>query len=703
MDVSHLWPFIVGSVVLTCGGAVAAGLASRKQKLPHWYGTALCASLALGWIALPPMLVSSLVLPKDRGLAFERFFSLRAAILVWLAALLLGHLQAVRRAPAELLASRGVAFLARKPGLSTVHMAAVGGVLPVLAGLLWRGDPRFLPNLWIGSAAVLAVSLVLGLLLLRPVRAWALILWAVYTAAFFSAASWASSEIVFLRDVWNAVRYVEELTRASARNGGASSRRIAEQAASAPERLPRHLGPWSTAGGPLRLETSYDWSSGSATARFRPVGRIRWLFELKYSDQSAAQDGESVAWTLGRARFEASKLVEAPPQFLGSFPRLLARNLGFVVQSFRGRSSTPWTGHLKTAVIDCGWRDANYDPVLADRQLALSADGRFLAYLSRSGADRTMVVLDRSAEAGTSAVTYLGLEKVGAVEACPSLSGDGRFLAFSSSASNLVPNDTNEVADVFLFDRLKGSTKRVSVDSLGRQASGPSTEPSISRDGRFIAFTSAAPNMDAGLSRSTNVFVHDEKNGTTELVSYRPDGSADERSFSPSISPDGRFIWHNALHGAIVFDRETGLPDGHVPSDWVQQKMSRVALSAGARFLAFITARSGADGKPVLCVKDRSSGTIEQRPLSAVVSWRAPSISDDGRFVAYQAVAEGTSPVGRPYDSVFLFDRSTRSSRLISEGAVGLPEPGMIPTLSGDGSTIAFLGSKGRIIVRSWR
>ena len=96
----------------------------------------------------------------------------------------------------------------------------------------------------------------------------------------------------------------------------------------------------------------------------------------------------------------------------------------------------------------------------------------------------------------------------------PSVSADGRYVAFHSQASNLVPGDTNGTADVFVRDIVTGITTRVSVDSAGSQADGDSWEPSISADGRYVAFYSGASNLVSGDTYGlTDVFVHDRHLG----------------------------------------------------------------------------------------------------------------------------------------------------------------------------------------------
>ena len=108
----------------------------------------------------------------------------------------------------------------------------------------------------------------------------------------------------------------------------------------------------------------------------------------------------------------------------------------------------------------------------------------------------------------------------------PSISADGRFVAFESLASNLVPGDTNGVGDVFVHDRQTGTTERVSVSSAGTQGNGDSAVPSISADGRFVAFVSVASNLVPGDTNGRlDVFVHDRQTGTTERVSVSSAGT----------------------------------------------------------------------------------------------------------------------------------------------------------------------------------
>jgi Tol biopolymer transport system component len=144
------------------------------------------------------------------------------------------------------------------------------------------------------------------------------------------------------------------------------------------------------------------------------------------------------------------------------------------------------------------------------------------------------------------------------------VSADGRFVAFSSFASNLVPGDTNGTTDVLVHDRQSGTTERVSVDSRERQSVGGDQDgaldtnfgrPSISADGRLVAFTSDAENLVAGDGNfDLDVFVHDRQTQTTVRSSVRTDGTEtgfELGSFNAALSADGQVVAFES-EGALV-------------------------------------------------------------------------------------------------------------------------------------------------------
>ena len=140
----------------------------------------------------------------------------------------------------------------------------------------------------------------------------------------------------------------------------------------------------------------------------------------------------------------------------------------------------------------------------------------------------------------------------------PSLSADGRFVAFASSANNLVPGDTNgpsDRRDIFVRDRATSTTERVSVATDGSQgADGESDSPSISADGRYVAFMSHASSLVAHDSNhAQDVFVHDRVQRRTTRVSVRSDGGQSHGTAEdPVISPDARFVAFQAISTNLV-------------------------------------------------------------------------------------------------------------------------------------------------------
>ncbi len=125
----------------------------------------------------------------------------------------------------------------------------------------------------------------------------------------------------------------------------------------------------------------------------------------------------------------------------------------------------------------------------------------------------------------------------------PSISGEGRFIAFRSAASDLVAGDTNSRHDVFVRDRTAGTTVRVSVATGGDQADGHSMDPSISSDGRFVAFRSTATNLVAGDTNGrSDIFVHDRVTSETARVGEPSGGQSNGTSAAPSLSGNGAWI-----------------------------------------------------------------------------------------------------------------------------------------------------------------
>jgi Tol biopolymer transport system component len=267
------------------------------------------------------------------------------------------------------------------------------------------------------------------------------------------------------------------------------------------------------------------------------------------------------------------------------------------------------------------------------------------------------------------------------------ISADGRYIAFHSAASNLVPGDTNDRDDVFVRDVQAGTTTRVSVAGDGAQADGDSSGAAMSTDGRYITFTSDAANLvpedtDVGYE----VFVRDVQAGTTTRVSVSGDeAQADSESFDSAISADGRYIAFtsyasnlvpgdtNQTGDVFVRDQVEGTTTlVSVSSDARQQdnRAEDVAISADGRYVAFTSWATNLvpgdtnDGRDVF-LRDRTTGTTSRVSVAGdgtqadAISFE-PEVSADGRYVAFDSGASNLVPgdTNGALD-VFLRDRTS--------------------------------------------
>ncbi|WP_341719596.1 hypothetical protein QQG74_07685 [Micromonospora sp. FIMYZ51] len=199
---------------------------------------------------------------------------------------------------------------------------------------------------------------------------------------------------------------------------------------------------------------------------------------------------------------------------------------------------------------------------------AISADGRFVAFVSDATnlvSGDTNGVADiflRDRQAGTT-VRVSGTNADAASDA-PAISADGRFVAFTSEATNLVPGDTNGTADVFLRDLRTGSLRRANVATSGGQANGLTVSPTVSADGRFVAFSSEATNLVSGDTNGVaDVFVRDLRAGTTARVSVPAAGgqAGGGSSYGPMMSADGRFVAFSSEATNLVSGDTNGVAD----------------------------------------------------------------------------------------------------------------------------------------------
>jgi Tol biopolymer transport system component len=306
-----------------------------------------------------------------------------------------------------------------------------------------------------------------------------------------------------------------------------------------------------------------------------------------------------------------------------------------------------------------------------------------------------------------------------------SISADGRYVAFASSATTLVVGDTNGCRDVFVRDRQNGTTERVSVSSAGLQANNASgyAGVSISADGRCVAFESSATNLVAGDTNGhTDIFVHDRLSGTTERVSVASGGaqSNDGYSYRPSISADGRFVAFNSdatdlvlgdtngAYDVFVHDRQSGITERvSVDSAGLQGNgaSGQASISGAGDVVAFLSDATNlvawdTNGSGDIFVRDRLNGTTERVSVSSAGAQGngvsiLPAISADGRCVAFHSVC-GNLVAGdtNGYNDVFVRDRQLGTTELVSLSSGGLQgnqDSGLAGrSISADGRFVAF-------------
>jgi Tol biopolymer transport system component/UPF0716 family protein affecting phage T7 exclusion len=243
-----------------------------------------------------------------------------------------------------------------------------------------------------------------------------------------------------------------------------------------------------------------------------------------------------------------------------------------------------------------------------------------------------------------------------------SISASGRYIAYESTASNLVVGDTNNNSDIFVYDTLTKITRRVSVSSNGTQGNSSSYSPSISAEGNFIAFESYARNLVTGDTNSSrDIFVYNTVTNTTIRVSLASDGTqANGDSYTPSISASGRYVAFQSYASNLVVGDTNNSPDIFV-YDTLTNSIRRVSVAS-----------DGTQGN------DSSYG---------------PSISADGRYVAFYSyasnlVAGDTNNAG----DIFVYDTVTKTTRRISITNNGTQANGrsLNPSISADGSFVAF-------------
>ncbi|MEG4105564.1 calcium-binding protein [Microcoleus sp. S13_C5] len=396
--------------------------------------------------------------------------------------------------------------------------------------------------------------------------------------------------------------------------------------------------------------------------------------------------------------------------------------------------------------VDSAGNQANQGPSISSHP-SISSDGRFVAFESPAS---NLVPGDTNNNTDifvrdtlTNTTTRVSVDSAGnqanAGSSALSLSANGQLVAFGSSATNLVPGDTNNSGDIFVRDSLTNTTTRVSVDSAGNQANAGSSAPSISADGRFVAFFSFATNLVPGdTNNSGDIFVRDLWMNTTTRVSVDSAGNqGNQYSDYPSISADGRFVAFGSDATNLVPGDTNNSGDIFV-RDLLTNTTTRVSvdsagnqanresydsspkasgsydpsISADGRFVAFWSGATNlvpgdTNDNPDIFVRDTLANTTTRVSVDSAgnqannYSVLSPSVSANGRFVAFDSLASNLVPgdTNNRHD-IFVRDLLTNTTTRVSVDSAGNQgnSGSFEPSISADGQRVAFSSEASNLV-----
>ena len=360
--------------------------------------------------------------------------------------------------------------------------------------------------------------------------------------------------------------------------------------------------------------------------------------------------------------------------------------------------------------------------------LSISADGRLVAFASTerlvpgdSNDVMDIYVFDRAHATLTLETAAWPSGSSDGGSGSPSLDADGRFLVFDSDATNLTSEaDRNRARDVFVRDRLEGSTRRISVGASGQAANDTSLDPTISADGRRAAFASHATNLVAGVDANgvgADVYLARLDTGELSRASVGSDGrqSSTGQSSAPALSADGHLV--TFMSSASIAPEAARPSKAVVPAVWMRDLTSRVTTCLSCRNpgVAFDPHLSG-EGRVVVFTLQQISRSPDIRRtdialfdrttlVTSVITRQAngssgrPSISADGRFIVFQSQASNLECKRRCgpdvmdenlLSDVYLFERETGTFTRLSGDPRSWWAPSVEPLVDGRGRVVVF-------------
>ncbi|MEW6996885.1 thrombospondin type 3 repeat-containing protein [Colwelliaceae bacterium BS250] len=378
--------------------------------------------------------------------------------------------------------------------------------------------------------------------------------------------------------------------------------------------------------------------------------------------------------------------------------------------------------------VSSAGEQGNFDSGFFFQGNAVSSDGRYVAFHSEANnldaADtddrRDIYVYDRQSDTVELVSKNTAGVKGNGKSIYPTMSDDGRFVAFHSESTNLDVADTDTLPDIYVYDRQSDTVELVSKSTAGVKGNGWSSYPSLSGDGRYVAFRSHSTNLDAAdTDTAGHIYLYDRQDEVIELVSKNKAGVKGNRGSTTSfISGDGRYVTFSSSSTNLdaadtdtrediyVYDRQDDVLElvskstAGVKGNYDSRKPS---ISADGRYVAFYSMATNFDAADTVIghdiyVYDRQDDVLElvSKNTAGVVG-NGPSlyhsISGDGRYVAFSSSANNLDATDTDdVRDIYVYDRQDDVLELVSKNTAGVKgnDISYYPAISDDGSVVVF-------------